>query len=678
MSKMAWERAAGTAAKLATVSVIAALAATTAVAAESANHLKKPGAKVPASYGQPVAQPAWGQPQFRAPSYGQPQFGAPVYGEPQFGAPVYGQPQFGAPAYGQPQFGAPQFPRQAIAPASAVTPNGPKLPAGNAPTSAKAPLGQHKAAAGQAPAHPQFGQRIPIFANTQANGITYGPPSYTPPKDFDPKLASSSPFPSEWTRRAWAQQQRPPAPNFAGAPVYGNGWGRRIQPASASQYAPAEPTYAPAEPLRPNYKAATAPAAPAKYESITVAPADAPEKKTAKVVPSPASTSTYSYQGVTTSALPSYVGQSTDFSSTTYKSNAATSATANPYEVVIGQSGHATTTASAYQPTSTYQAAPAYQTATTPNFKTASIPAYQPATAPAYQAAPSYQTTTAPAHQTVAPVHQTAAIPTFQAAPSYEAAPIHQSATTYEAAPAYQAATPTTYEAAPVQQSVTTTFESAPAYQSATPTTYEAAPSYQSATPTTTYQAAPAYQSATPTTYEAAPSSSYQSATPTTYEAAPAYQSATPTTYEAAPAYETSSNASSYEMTTEAAPIYSAGTSYSAQGYETVASTTAPAYEAAPAYQSTDYSSAYGTSSSSFSSGNNHFVQVGAFRNPARAERLVRKLQGAGEQAIITQATVRGKLFHRVRVPAIDKRDASAVRSRIRGLGYYEARTVRG
>jgi len=667
MSKLAWERAAGSAAKLATVSVIAALAATTAVAAESASHFKKPGAKVPANYGQQFAPPAWGQPQFGAPAYGQPQFGARGFGQPQFGGqPQFaGQPQFGAP----PAFGAPQFPRPAIAPASAVTPNGPKLPAGKAP--AQAP--RSHAAARQVPA-PQFGQRIPIFANTQANGITYGPPSYTPPKDFDPKTASSSPFPSEWTRGVWGQHQRPPAPNFAGAPVYGNAWGQqRIQPASAARYAPAEPTYAPAEPLRPNYKAA----APKQYQTIEVAPADEPAKKSVKAtVPSPASTSTYSYQSVGTSTLPSYVGQSTDFSSSGYKSNAATSTSANPYEVVIGQSGTAKpTTTSAYQPSSTYQAAPSYQSATTPNYKTATAPAYQSATTSAYQAAttPAYQPATTPAYQPTS-------VPTYQAAPSYEAAaPIQQSTTTYQAAPVqhstttYQAApvqhSATTYQAEPVQQA-TTTYQAAPSYQSATPT-YEAAPAYQSQT-TTFEAAAPAYQ-AQPTTIDV--TSSYQSGS--TYEAAPAYQTQS-TTYEAAPAYETTNAASSYEMTTEAAPIYSTGTSYSSQGYETVASTSAPAYEAAPAYQSTDYGSAYGTSSSSFSSGSNHYVQVGAFRNPSRAERLVRKLQGAGEQAIITQATVRGKLYHRVRVPAVDKRDASIVRTRIRGLGYYEARTVRG
>jgi len=373
-------------------------------------------------------------------------------------------------------------------------------------------------------------------------------------------------------------------PNFAGAPVYGNGWGQQIMPASASQYAPAEPSYAPAEPLRPNYRAATTPAAP--------------EKTLGKATPAPASTSTYSYQMAPAATLPAYVGQTTDLSNTSYQSNAATSATADPYAVVTGQSG-------------AYQAAPSYAAPATPDYKTATAPAYQPAATPSYQTAPAttYQSATAPAYQT---------------APSYEAAPVQQSATSYQAAPAYQAATPT-YETAPA------------AYQ-----------------PQTTYEAAPAYQSQT--SYEAAPA--------TTYEAAPSYQSAT--SYEAAPAYETQSTASSYEMTTEAAPIYQEAPSYGTQGYETVA---------APAYSTNDF----GTStSSSFSSGNGHFVQVGAFRNPARAERLVRKLQGAGEQPIITQATVRGKLFHRVRVPAMDKRDASTVRTRIRGLGYYEARTVRG
>lgn len=74
-----------------------------------------------------------------------------------------------------------------------------------------------------------------------------------------------------------------------------------------------------------------------------------------------------------------------------------------------------------------------------------------------------------------------------------------------------------------------------------------------------------------------------------------------------------------------------------------------------------------------------HFVQVGSFRTPVRAERLVAMLAAAGEQAFIMPAVVRGKQYYRVRVAAGDnKRDASYVRDRIRNLGHYEAQVVKG
>ncbi len=554
MSKMAWERAAGSAARLATVSVIAAFAATTSVAANSAAPVKAPtnaqGAKVPASYGQTTPRTTWGQPQFGAPQFGAPAFGQPQhFGAPQFGAPQFGAPQF-APQFGAPQFGQSPLGRPQIAPATTSTFDGTAAPAGTAP---QFPA---RTVYGQPPMQqqPQFGQRLPIFANTQANGITYGPPSYTKPKDFDPKMASSSPFPASWGQAGWGQQQLPqqpqfqgriPAPSLAGAPVYGGQWGQRVAPASASQFAPAEPTYAPAEPLRPNYATAPAPAqqfapaqpayapaqqsyapaAPATYESVDVTPA-APAM--IEAAPAPASTQTYTYPMATSTSTPAYVGQSTQIGETY-----APATSASPLEVVIGQSG---------QITNGFEAAPTtYEQA----------PAYQPA--PAYQQAPAYDTSAAPAYQTEAPVYES-------------------QASAYEA------------------------------------------------------------------------------------------------------------QAGGYEMTTTEAPVYQAATSYSTPGYEGV--TAAPAYEQAPAYETATSAPAYGLSgsygSSSFSSGNGHFVQVGAFRNVARAERLVRKLQGAGEQPIVTQATVRGKLYHRVRVPAMDKRDAANVQSRIRGLGYYEARMVRG
>ena len=453
MSNSAWERAAGKAAKLATVSFVAALAATTTAKAEG--QIMQGAA--PAGYGQPMmGQPQMGQPMFGQPAFAQQSFGQPAFA-PQGMAPQMMQSHMQLPQFqAAPQAQIPgQIPAQGIAPASAST--------------FSAPQGQMTPPAGWAQAQPQFGQRTPIFANTSAMGVTYGPPSYTPPEGFDPKMASFSPLPSHMMQGGWGQQApwgQAQIPNPAGAPIYG-GYGQPMQAASASMYAPAEPSYAPAEPLRPNYSAAQPVAAQPTYESIDVTQSAA--------APLPASS--YSYQMAPATGS-TYVGQSQEIAPSYTTS-------ADPYSVVTQGS-------SAYEMGGTATSVPAYNTTAT----TMGTPTYEPAPA------------------------------AYQAAPAYEPAP-----------------------------------------------SYAPAPSYESS------------------------------------------------------------------------------------------SITAPSY--------------YGQSSS-FSSGSNHFVQVGAFRNIARAERLVRKLQSAGEQPIITQATVRGKLYHRVRIPAADKRDAAYVRDRVRGLGYYEARTVRG
>ena len=146
---------------------------------------------------------------------------------------------------------------------------------------------------------------------------------------------------------------------------------------------------------------------------------------------------------------------------------------------------------------------------------------------------------------------------------------------------------------------------------------------------------------------------SYEQAAPAP-QPVPQYQS-----YEqAAPAPQPVQQYQSYEQTVIApAPVQAA-----------------PAYEfgavAAPSPASPTYSSVPAGS---------HFVQVGAFRDPNRAERLVSMLAAAGEPAFIVPAIVRGKQFYRVRVSAGDsKRDAKYVRDRIRNLGHYEARIVKG
>ena len=61
----------------------------------------------PPTYGQPMNQQPYGQPQAPMPGYGQPQGQMPTYSQPQAPMPGYGQPQGQMPAYGQSQGYAP-------------------------------------------------------------------------------------------------------------------------------------------------------------------------------------------------------------------------------------------------------------------------------------------------------------------------------------------------------------------------------------------------------------------------------------------------------------------------------------------------------------------------------------------------------------------------------------------
>ena len=133
-----------------------------------------------------------------------------------------------------------------------------------------------------------------------------------------------------------------------------------------------------------------------------------------------------------------------------------------------------------------------------------------------------------------------------------------------------------------------------------------------------------------------------------------------------------------YQSYEQAAPAPQPVPQY--QSYEQTVIAPAPVQQAAPAYEfgAVAAPSPAAPTYSSVPAGS-HFVQVGAFRDPNRAERLVSMLAAAGEPAFIVPAIVRGKQFYRVRVAAGDsKRDATYIRDRIRNLGHYEARIVKG
>lgn len=128
-----------------------------------------------------------------------------------------------------------------------------------------------------------------------------------------------------------------------------------------------------------------------------------------------------------------------------------------------------------------------------------------------------------------------------------------------------------------------------------------------------------------------------------------------------APAAQGSVNIGGYEFETVPAANY---VDLGAQ--TTVAAAPAPVM-AAPAF----------TAPSVMPSGT-HFVQVGSFIDPNRANNLVGQLASGGVQAFIVPAQVRGKLYHRVRIGAASKRDAELVLDQVRALNHYEARIVRG
>ncbi len=250
--------------------------------------------------------------------------------------------------------------------------------------------------------------------------------------------------------------------------------------------------------------------------------------------------------------------------------------------------------------------------------------------------------------QQVAPVTQG-----YQAtAPSYSQA--------YDAATSYVAPAQQTYE--PVAQSYT----SPSVQQNYVPSqqTYAAEPQQTYTAPQQTYVPSQQTFTAEPQqnyvpsqqTYAAEPQQTYVTAQPT-------YEPVQQQTF-AAPAPVQPVNVGGYEYQ-NAQP---------AADYYDLNSQTAAA--AAAAIAAPQQVAAYAPQQVAPTGG--HVVQVGAFIDQNRAARLVNRLGAAGEQAFVVPARVRGKIYHRVRISGGSKRDARAVRNRVRELGYYEARVVKG
>ena len=269
----------------------------------------------------------------------------------------------------------------------------------------------------------------------------------------------------------------------------------------------------------------------------------------------------------------------------------------------------------------------------------------------------------APSEPTYAPAERAPAAVAAAPAPAAPATmqPIESATVATTVAPDY------TYEVAPATGS---TYVGSSAEFTTGVDPYQAIPAQPAPAYTQQYQAAPqqpqqpqqpAYtqqpqQPAYTQQYEVAPQQPQQQ-----YEATASY-----------PAPQESVNVGGYEY--QAAP-QQPSTDYYDLSAQTAAAAAAALATAAPQQQVVVAQPTYAAPVAPRGA---HFVQVGAFVDPGRANNLVNQLGSKGEQAIIIPAQVRGKLYHRVRVIAASQRDARVVRDRIRNLGYYEARVVKG
>jgi len=175
----------------------------------------------------------------------------------------------------------------------------------------------------------------------------------------------------------------------------------------------------------------------------------------------------------------------------------------------------------------------------------------------------------------------------------------------------------------------------------------------------------PTYQAIAPAPQAPAPQPVYEAFTPS----AQAEQMSYTQQYDAAPA---PAPAQQYDVAVPApAPMQQAPVNIGGYEFQTV-----PAADFAQ--QAPVAAPSYAAQAPAVVPSGTHFVQVGAFLDPNRANKLINQLGSAGVQAFIVPAQVRGKLYHRVRIGAASKRDAEMVLDQVRGLNYYEARIVRG
>jgi cell division septation protein DedD len=228
------------------------------------------------------------------------------------------------------------------------------------------------------------------------------------------------------------------------------------------------------------------------------------------------------------------------------------------------------------------------------------------------------------------------------------AAPVQQQASSDYSGLAVAPATGSTYVGTTSQITVIDPYQAVQQQVAPAPAPQAAPQRYEPVSPTYTqqYDAGTAYTTTTP---EPAPAPNYTVAAP-------------------APAQQAPVTVGGYEYTT--APQQPAAPDYYDLNAQTAAAAAAAIAAPAPAPAYVSQQPAMSTAG--------HFIQVGAFTDPARASKLVNKLGSSGQQAFIVPAQVRGKLYHRVRIAAASKRDARIVRDQVRDLGYYEARVVKG
>ena len=284
------------------------------------------------------------------------------------------------------------------------------------------------------------------------------------------------------------------------------------------------------------------------------------------------------------------------------------------------------------------------------------------ATTPAEPATPPARTVTVEAPQATTTVSASSSDYSYEIAPATGSTYVGTStqidtgpatySDPYQAIQSQQAPAPQ-QEYQVVSPSYTQEYESLPSY---------AAPAPAPAPASQAYTAAPA---PAPQTYAPAPQ-------PQAYAPAPA---PAPQAYSTAPAPAPQQGTvvvGGYEYTAAPAPA-----PQSADYYDLSEATAAAAAAAIVAAPNQFDVAAFAVPQQAAPVGG-YFVQVGAFLDRNRAVNLVNQLASGGQSAFIVPAQVRGRLYHRVRIGAGNRRDARAIRDQVRELGHYEARVVKG